>query len=111
MAQRVQTLLEDDFDGSEADETVTFGLDGAEYQIDLTAANAAELRDTLEPWVAHARKTGGRRKRGTRQTPTQTSSGSSTADIRAWAQHHGWEVPSRGRIPANIRNAYQEAHS
>lgn len=110
MAQRVQTLLEDDFDGSEADESVGFGLDGAEYEIDLTAANAAELRDILEPWVAHARRTGGRRKRGARQSQTQASSGPSTADIRAWAQENGWDVPSRGRIPSNIRNAYHAAH-
>lgn len=111
MAQRVQTLLEDDFDGSEADETITFGLDGAEYQIDLTAVNAAELRDTLNPWITHARRSGGRRKRGTRQTPTRPSSGPSTADIRAWAQENGWDVPSRGRVPANIRNAYDAAHT
>ena len=67
MAQRVQIILEDDYDGGTADETVTFALDGTEYEIDLSAKNAAGLRDAMSPWLGHARKTGGRRKRGTRQ--------------------------------------------
>lgn len=106
MAQRVQVLLEDDFDGGHADESVAFGLDGAEYEIDLSSANAAKLRDALAPWVANARKTGGRRKRGTRQA----SSGPGTSEIRAWAQANGWQVSSRGRVPAEVREAYAKAH-
>ena len=66
MAQRVQIILEDDYDGGTADETVSFALDGAEYEIDLSSKNAAGLRDALAPWVAHARKTGGRRRRATK---------------------------------------------
>ena len=66
MAQRVQIILEDDYDGGTADETVSFALDGAEYEIDLSSKNAAGLRDALAPWVAHARKIGGRRKRATK---------------------------------------------
>ena len=62
MAQRVQIILEDDYDGGEADETVSFALDGAEYEIDLSSANAAELRNALAPWLSHARKVGGRRR-------------------------------------------------
>jgi hypothetical protein len=58
MAQKVQIILEDDFDGGAADETVTFALDGAEYEIDLSDANAQALRDALAPWVANGRKTG-----------------------------------------------------
>ena len=65
MAQRVQIILEDDFDGGTADETVSFALDGTEYEIDLSAKNAADLRNAISPWLGHARKTGGRRKRGT----------------------------------------------
>lgn len=106
MAQRVQVILEDDFEGGQADESVAFGLDGAEYEIDLSSANAAKLRDVLAPWVANARKTGGRRKRGTRQA----ASGPKTSDIRAWAEQQGWEVSSRGRVPAEIRDAYAKAH-
>jgi hypothetical protein len=107
MAQRVQVILEDDFDGGQADESISFGLDGAEYEIDLSAPNAAKLRDALAPWVANARKTGGRRKRGTRQA----SSGPGTAEIRAWAEANGYQVSSRGRVPAEIREAYAKAHN
>src|SRR3954447_8154150 len=106
MAQRVQVVLEDDYDGGSADETVTFALDGAEYEIDLSAKNAGRLRDALAPWVGHARKTGGRRKRG-----TKASSGTSTSDMRAWAQENGYEVSSRGRVSAEIRDAYDRAYS
>ena len=80
MAQRVQIILEDDYDGGTADETVSFALDGAEYEIDLSSKNATGLREALAPWVAHARKIGGRRKRA-----TKASGSASTSDIRAWA--------------------------
>lgn len=107
MAQRVQIILEDDFDGGEADETVAFGLDGTDYEIDLSGNNASKLRDALAPWVANARKTSGRRgRRGARQ-----SSGPRSSDIRAWAQDNGWQVSSRGRVPAEVRDAYAKAHA
>ena len=106
MAQRVQIILEDDYDGGTADETVTFALDGAEYEIDLSSKNAAGLRDALAPWLAHARKTGGRRKRS-----SKTSGSSSTSDIRAWAQGQGLDVSSRGRVSADVRDAYEKAHA
>ena len=64
MAQRVKIILEDDLDGSTADETVTFGLDGVTYEIDLSAANAAKLRDDFASWVGHARRSGGRKSTG-----------------------------------------------
>jgi hypothetical protein len=105
MAQRVQVILEDDYDGGTAEETVTFALDGAEYEIDLSAENAAGLRDALAPWVAHARKTGGRRKRG-----AKPASDSSTSEIRAWAQANGHDVSSRGRVATEVREAYERAH-
>jgi hypothetical protein len=105
MAQRVQIILEDDYDGGTADETVTFSLDGAEYEIDLSSKNATGLREALAPWVAHARKIGGRRKRSTKATGS-----SSTSDIRAWAQAQGLDVSSRGRVSAEVREAYEKAH-
>lgn len=106
MAQRVQIILEDDFDGGEADETVAFGLDGSDYEIDLSSANASKLRDALAPWVAAARKTGGRRvRRSVRQ-----AAGPGSAEIRAWAQENGYQVSSRGRVPAEVREAYAKAH-
>jgi hypothetical protein len=108
MAQRVQIILEDDFDGGKADETVAFSLDGAEYEIDLSAGNAKNLRDALAPWLAHARKTGGRRKRGQRQASAPSSSSS---DIRAWAISNGFDVSSRGRVSADVREAYEKAHA
>ena len=106
MAQRVQVILEDDFDGTTADETVVFGLDGAEYEIDLSKANAGALRDALAPWVANARKVGGRRRRA-----GKTNFVSSTSDIRAWAQENGYEVSSRGRVAAEVREAFESAHA
>ncbi|HEY5981646.1 MAG TPA: Lsr2 family protein [Microlunatus sp.] len=112
MAQRVQIILEDDYDGGEADETVTFALDGAEYEIDLSTTNANELRNALAPWLSHARKVGGRRRSRVAATkaPAAESSGS-TSDIRAWALDNGMEVSSRGRISSEVRSAYDPAHA
>jgi Lsr2 len=106
MAQQVKVILVDDTDGGPAEETVTFGLDGAEYEIDLSAKNASNLRDALAPWTANARKTGGRRRRGAR-----SSSASSSSDIRAWALANGHQVSSRGRVSAEVREAYEKAHA
>ena len=112
MAQRVQIILEDDYDGGEADETVSFGLDGAEYEIDLSSANATQLRNALGPWLAHARKVGGKKRSraGATRSPA-TESGGSTSDIRAWALENGMEVSSRGRISSEVRKAYELAHA
>lgn len=109
MAQRVQIILEDDYDGGEADETVSFALDGAEYEIDLSSGNAAKLREELAPWIGHARKTGGRRRAPSR--PARSEGGSSTSEIRAWAQAEGYEVSSRGRVSGEVREAYERAHA
>lgn len=114
MAQRVQIILEDDYDGSQADETVAFGLDGVEYEIDLSEKNAGDLRDALAPWLGHARKVGGRRKAGRVSGDGKSSakgSESSTSDIRAWAQANGYEVSSRGRVSAEVREAYEKAQA
>ena len=114
MAQRVQVILEDDLDGSVADETVLFGLDGAEYEVDLSTENAQVLRDALAQYVGVARRTGGRRKRATAGAaaprPAENGSGANTSDIRAWAQENGYEVSSRGRVSAEVRDAYDKAH-
>jgi len=113
MAQRVQVILEDDLDGTEAEETVIFGLDGAEYEVDLSAGNAQGLRDALAPWVGVARRIGGQRKRGqpaAAARAVQDSGTTSTGDVRAWAQENGYEVSSRGRVSAEIRNVYEKAH-
>ncbi len=109
MAQKVQVLLVDDIDGGPADETVTFGLDGVSYEIDLTTANAANLRDALGTWVGHARKVGGRTARATTAARSRSSRGDAQA-IRDWAKAHGHKVSERGRISAEVKAAYEAAH-
>ncbi|EST20856.1 hypothetical protein N566_28010 [Streptomycetaceae bacterium MP113-05] len=108
MAQKVQVLLVDDLEGGEADETVTFALDGKTYEIDLNTANADKLRDALADFVKRGRRTGGRSSRG---KAGRSSSGSpDTAKIRAWAKENGYEVNDRGRVPATVREAYEKAN-
>ncbi|MET7641996.1 Lsr2 family protein [Streptomyces sp. NPDC005438] len=110
MAQKVQVLLVDDLDGGEADETVTFALDGKSYEIDLTTANADKLRDALEPYLKNGRRATGQRSRGKGRAQSGGSSAQDTAKIRAWAKDNGYEVNDRGRVPANIREAYEKAN-
>ena len=103
VAQQVNIVLVDDIDGTPAEETVSFALDGKEYEIDLSADNAQKLRDAIAPYVGHARRaTGRRRGRG--------GTGPSPADIRAWARDHGFDVPDRGRVSSEVREAYLAAH-
>lgn len=104
MAQRVQVILEDDIDGSTAEETIRFGLDGVDYEIDLSEDNAEKLRSDLAQWVGHAR----RLSRG-RATATAARKAGSPTEIRAWAIANGIEVNSRGRVPASVREAYEAA--
>lgn len=107
MAQRVQTLLVDDLDGSEAETTIRFGLDGSDYEIDLNAAHAKDLRQSLAVYAGHARKipAAGRRP-GPRK---QAAAGISTSEIRAWAKAEGIEVKERGRVPADTVARYKAA--
>lgn len=108
MAQRVQVILEDDLDGGEAAETIRFSLDGVDYEIDLNEQNARRLRDDLAPWTGHARRAGrGQAKASTRAKATRADAG----DIRAWAQENGMKVSARGRVPAEVREAYERANS
>jgi hypothetical protein len=109
MAQKVNIVLVDDIDGSEATETVSFGLDGTTYEIDLNDANAASLREALSGYVGHARKvTGGGRR--TRRSSGGSASSSNTKDVREWAKSQGMEVSERGRISADVQQAYDAAH-
>ena len=109
MAQKVNIVLVDDLDGTEAAETVSFGLDGTTYEIDLNDANAASLREALSGYVGHARKvTGGGRR--TRRSSGGSSSSSNTKDVREWAKAQGMEVSERGRISADVQQAYDAAH-
>jgi hypothetical protein len=112
MAQRVNVVLVDDIDGSDAHETVSFAVDGVDYEIDLSDEHADELRNAVSLYVGHARRTGGRRKSGRRAASSGSGevAGTSAADIRAWARENGWTVPERGRVSADVREAYAAAH-
>ncbi|MER7947773.1 Lsr2 family protein [Streptomyces sp. NPDC096079] len=110
MAQKVQVLLVDDLDGGEADETVTFALDGKTYEIDLTTANAEKLRGLLEPYTAGGRRTGGRTTGGRGKGRAVATGSQDTAKIRAWAKENGMNVNDRGRVPADIKAAYEDAN-
>lgn len=107
MAQKVLVSLVDDLDGSNADETVEFGLDGVSYQIDLATKNADKLRKALAAYVDHGRRSGGRKRRS-------AGGGSPSADreqnqaIRAWARENGYEVSERGRIPTEVVEAFHK---
>ena len=106
MAQKITVELQDDLDEGPADETVRFGVDGAEYEIDLSKKNAAALRGKLAPFIDHARRAA----RGQRRRPGRTaSSRERSGDIRAWAQDQGIAVSARGRIPASVVEQYQAA--
>ncbi len=113
MAQKVQVVLIDDIDGGDADETVTFALDGVTYEIDLNADNAAKLRDAFALWVGSARRVSGRSssaRSASRSTGRRSASGEDTAAIREWAKQNGHDVSERGRISAVVREAYNKAH-
>lgn len=108
MAQKVQVILVDDLNGGAADETVQFGLDGVAYEIDLNTENAEKLRGALADFVAAARKAG-RVTRGKGKARTVVG-GPSANEVRDWARANGYEVNVRGRVPQDIRDAYDAAH-
>ena len=114
MAQRVQVHLVDDLNGEEAHETVRFGVDGTNYEIDLTTENADRLRSALNEYVEKARKanTGGRRSQGGQKNPASSSGRSKgeTQQIRQWAKDNGHNPSARGRITQSIIDAYNQAH-
>lgn len=116
MAERIVHQLIDDIDGSEipdgGGERVEFSLRGVEYRIDLSTANAAKLDKALKPFVAAALKVRG--PRGRRPKAVGSNSSSSSKDrlgtIREWARESGYEVSDRGRIKAEIVEAFEAAH-
>jgi hypothetical protein len=110
MAQKIQVLLVDDIDGSTADETVTFALDGVSYEIDLTDEHASQLREDFAKWVGAARKVSGRSAARPARGTARRSSSSDADAIRQWARANGHKVSDRGRIPASVREAYEAAH-
>jgi Lsr2 len=106
MAAKTIVTLEDDLDGSPADETLRFGLGPAAYEIDLSAANASRFRAQLAPFAGHARKLErGQRSQGGRSPAPRRNS----AAVRTWAKEHGIEISQRGRIPASVIEQYEAA--
>jgi hypothetical protein len=115
VAQRVVVEMTDDIDGKPAAETVSFGLDGRSFEIDLTEKNAKALRKELAPWVASARRVSGRRSAGSRAASNgnasngKVSHGVDPKAVRAWAASNGFDVSPRGRISAEIMEKYLAA--
>lgn len=115
MAQKVQVLLVDDLDGGEASETVSFALDGSNYEIDLSGKNAEELRDAFAKYVGSARKSGRATSSSSRSSSRRSGGGTTSMDrdqaaaIRSWAKGKGLQVSDRGRIPATIIEQYNQS--
>jgi hypothetical protein len=119
MAQQVNVKFVDDLDGSDAAGTVSFGLDGRSYEIDLSDDNSARLRESLASFIAAAHKSGGSTAAGGRRRQKMTASSGprpqpldreQTAAIRAWARQNGHQVSDRGRISKAVVDAFQAAH-
>ncbi|WP_084958764.1 histone-like nucleoid-structuring protein Lsr2 [Thermoactinospora rubra] len=110
MAKQIQEILIDDLDGGEANETVSFAIDGASYEIDLSDGNAKKLRDALMPFVQRARKAGTSTPRRRGRGSSRSMSREKSSEIRAWAKAHGLPVSERGRIAANVVEKYEAAH-
>jgi Lsr2 len=102
VAQKIKTLFIDDLDGSEAEGTVRFGLDGADYEIDLNAEHAQALREALARYVQAARRAGGGSRRPVRGGRKASADGLNTTEVREWAKAQGIEVKDRGRVPAEL---------
>ena len=111
VAQKIQTLFIDDIDGGEAEGTVRFALDGAEYEIDLSAKHSEELRSALGRYVSNARKVGGASRRPVRSgRGTKSANGAlNTTEVRNWARENGFDIKDRGRVPADLVAKYQAA--
>jgi hypothetical protein len=106
MAQRIHTLFIDDIDGGAAEGTVRFGLDGADYEIDLSGEHSNELRTTLGKYIEHSRKVG-----AARRASRGRGAGSAidTAKVREWARESGYDIKDRGRVPADLVAKYRAA--
>jgi hypothetical protein len=110
MATQTTVTLVDDIDGSEADEQVEFAVDGRTYEIDLSSANSARLREALAPYISAARRTSGRRSSGGSSSSRPSTDREQNQAIREWAQQQGLKISERGRIPSNVLEAYRQAH-
>lgn len=112
MALITKVIRIDDLDGTQLDEgqgeTVRFSLDGTAYELDLSDANAAAMREAFDRYTQAARKVGSAN-RAARVTGRRSSSDVDPRAVRAWASSNGVEVSARGRIPASVIDAYKAA--
>jgi hypothetical protein len=109
VAQRTEIVFTDDLDGGPADETVRFGIDGTQYEIDLSKTHADELRAALQPFVASARRVSAAGSKRAAARPAARRGGPSPSDVRAWARSEGIEVKDKGRVPAELVVKFQAA--
>ena len=109
MARTTLGILEDDLGGGPPDQQVAFSLDGIDYEIDLNGGNADKLRQLLDPYVAHGRRTGGRQRRPQAEPARNSREWLST--VRDWARSNGFTVSDRGRVSKTVIDAYTEAHA
>ena len=107
MAQQIQTLFIDDIDGGPAEGTVRFGLDGTDYEIDLSTEHSEELHKVLAGYVTHARKAAGAARRGPRGR--RGADVLDTRRVREWARGQGIDIKERGRVPAEVIEKYKAA--
>ena len=110
MAKTTVTSVTDDTDGSANAETLTFGYSGATYEIDLSKKNAAALDKLLKPYIDAARKVSGNNKRSAAKGRIRRSAKLDLGAVRAWATENGFTVAERGRISADVIEAYNAAH-
>jgi hypothetical protein len=110
MAQRTVVFLTDDLDGTNIPAgrggTITFALDGKTYEIDLNSKNSNALRKIVAPYVEAARPV--RTSLGAKIKRTQVEADVRT--IKEWARANGYEVNDRGRVPNQIREAFEAAN-
>ena len=112
MAQKQYTVLEDDIDGGEATETVSFGYKGKSYIIDLNAKNAAAFEKAVDKFVKAARHEAvSTRARAARGSGARRSGAKADVNaVRVWAAANGHAISTRGRIPGGIMAAYKAAN-
>jgi hypothetical protein len=105
MAQKMIVEVLDDIDGTPADGTVTFTVDGVAYEIDLNQKHADQLAKAIRPFVEKARKVSTRRKSGSAPAKKHDQ-----RDVRVWAKSQGMKISDRGRIPADALSQYEASH-
>jgi len=111
MAQKLEVTLVDDLDGGKGDQTVSFGLDGVQYDIDLSDRHAKELRELLAPYLEAGRKKSARRQRKGTTRKAAKAGQPSSQEVREWARQNGIDISARGRVPGDVYVKFQAAQS